>query len=94
MLLSVCMIVKDEEDVLARCLESVKGLADEIIIVDTGSSKTIFLVQSGTGSKATYATYTGYANVPSMSKASRRHIALFVLFISDSPFSSPIMFIR
>jgi len=31
------------------------------------NSKTIFLVQSGTGSKATYATYTGYANVPSMS---------------------------
>ena len=34
------------------------------------NSKTIFLVQSGTGSKATYATYTGYANVPSMSKDS------------------------
>ena len=26
------------------------------------NSKTIFLVQSGTGSKATYTTYTGYAN--------------------------------
>ena len=36
--ISLCMIVKDEEDVLARCLQSVKGLADEIIIVDTGSS--------------------------------------------------------
>ncbi len=35
--ISVCMIVKDEEKVLARCLESLKGLADEIIIVDTGS---------------------------------------------------------
>ena len=36
--ISVCMIVKDEERVLSRCLESLKGLADEIIIVDTGSS--------------------------------------------------------
>ncbi|SHF90477.1 glycosyltransferase [Ornithinibacillus halophilus] len=35
--LSVCMIVKDEEKVLKRCLESVIGIADEIIIVDTGS---------------------------------------------------------
>ena len=35
--LSLCMIVKNEEDVLGRCLESVKDLADEIIIVDTGS---------------------------------------------------------
>lgn len=36
-LLSVCMIVKNEENVLERCLESLKGIPDEIIIVDTGS---------------------------------------------------------
>lgn len=35
--ISLCMIVKDEEEVLARCLDSVKEIADEIIIVDTGS---------------------------------------------------------
>lgn len=34
---SLCMIVKNEEKVLRRCLESVKELIDEIIIVDTGS---------------------------------------------------------
>jgi glycosyltransferase involved in cell wall biosynthesis len=32
------MIVKNEEDVLDRCLDSVKEVADEIIIVDTGST--------------------------------------------------------
>ena len=31
------MIVRNEEDVLARCLDSVSSLVDEIIIVDTGS---------------------------------------------------------
>lgn len=36
--ISLCMIVKNEEKVLARCLSSVQGIADEIIIVDTGSS--------------------------------------------------------
>ncbi len=36
--ISLCMIVKNEEDVIARCLKSVQGIADEIIIVDTGSS--------------------------------------------------------
>lgn len=36
--ISVCMIVKNEEKILARCLDCVKTLADEIIIVDTGSS--------------------------------------------------------
>ncbi len=35
--LSICMIVRDEEDTLARCLNCVKTLADEIIVVDTGS---------------------------------------------------------
>lgn len=36
--LSVCMIVKDEELVLERCLRSVSKFADEIIVVDTGST--------------------------------------------------------
>lgn len=36
--ISVCMIVKNEEKVLARCLECVKAFADEIIVVDTGST--------------------------------------------------------
>ena len=35
--ISLCMIVRDEEEVLARCLDSAAGIADEIIIVDTGS---------------------------------------------------------
>ena len=35
--ISLCMIVKNEERVLGRCLESVQEIADEIIIVDTGS---------------------------------------------------------
>lgn len=35
--ISVCMIVKNEELVLERALNSIKDIADEIIIVDTGS---------------------------------------------------------
>lgn len=37
MKISVCMIVKDEEHCLQRCLESLRRIADEYIIVDTGS---------------------------------------------------------
>ena len=36
--ISLCMIVKNEEDVIARCLNSVKDIVDEIIIIDTGST--------------------------------------------------------
>ncbi|MDR2752157.1 MAG: glycosyltransferase [Clostridiales bacterium] len=40
--ISLCMIVKDEEDKLSTCLDSVKDLVDEINIIDTGSTdKTI-----------------------------------------------------
>lgn len=35
---SLCMIVRDEEAVLGRCLDSVKDAVDEIVIVDTGSA--------------------------------------------------------
>ena len=36
--LSLCMIVKNEERNLPRCLESVQDLASELIVVDTGST--------------------------------------------------------
>lgn len=36
--ISLCMIVKNEESVLERCLSSVADVMDEIIIVDTGST--------------------------------------------------------
>lgn len=36
--LSLCMIVRNEEHNLPRCLDSVQGLASELIVIDTGST--------------------------------------------------------
>lgn len=36
--ISLCMIVKNEEEHLPRCLESVQGAVDQIVVVDTGST--------------------------------------------------------
>jgi tetratricopeptide (TPR) repeat protein len=36
--LSLCMIVRDEEQMLPRCLAAAAGAVDEIVLVDTGSS--------------------------------------------------------
>ncbi|HVA91780.1 MAG TPA: glycosyltransferase [Chloroflexota bacterium] len=38
MRVAITMIVKNEERVLARCLESIAGAVDEIVVVDTGST--------------------------------------------------------
>ncbi len=35
--ISLCMITKDEEKILEKCLNPIKNMVDEIIIVDTGS---------------------------------------------------------
>jgi hypothetical protein len=37
-LLSACLIVKDEEDLLPECLDSLAGAVDEIVVYDTGST--------------------------------------------------------
>ena len=37
-LLSVCLIVRDERDVLPACLRAVTGVADEVVVYDTGST--------------------------------------------------------
>lgn len=36
-LLSACILARDEEARLPRCLTSLRGLADEVVLVDTGS---------------------------------------------------------
>jgi tetratricopeptide (TPR) repeat protein len=36
--LSLCMIVKDEEEMLPRCLAAIRDHVDELVVVDTGST--------------------------------------------------------
>ncbi len=47
--ISLCMIVRDEEAVLGRCLASVQGLVDEMIVVDTGSTDGTVHIARGFG---------------------------------------------
>ncbi|WP_414565886.1 MULTISPECIES: glycosyltransferase [unclassified Anabaena] len=46
MKLSLCMIVKNEETTLPKCLSSVQNVVDEMVILDTGSSdRTVYIAQ-------------------------------------------------
>jgi glycosyltransferase involved in cell wall biosynthesis len=50
-LVSLCIIVKNEEERLANCLKSIKGFVDEIILVDTGSSDRTISIGKKFGAK-------------------------------------------
>ena len=49
--ISLCMIVKNEEENLPRCLYSIKDYVDEIIIVDTGSTDRTVEIANDFGAK-------------------------------------------
>ncbi len=49
--LSLCMIVRDEQEMLPRCLASVAGAVDEIVIVDTGSTDATVQVARSFGAR-------------------------------------------
>ncbi|MEL6262734.1 MAG: glycosyltransferase [Cyanobacteria bacterium J06626_6] len=52
--LSLCMIVKDESANLRRCLDSAKNLADEIIVIDTGSGDDTPMIAEAAGAKVNF----------------------------------------
>ncbi|MCY2961317.1 MAG: glycosyltransferase [Planctomycetota bacterium] len=49
--LTLCMIVRDEEAFLGGCLDSVAGLVDSIVVVDTGSSDATVAIAESRGAQ-------------------------------------------
>jgi glycosyltransferase involved in cell wall biosynthesis len=60
-LLSVALITKNEEDRLPKTLEAVKDLADEIVVVDSGSTDRTVEVARSFGAKVFTEEWKGYA---------------------------------
>lgn len=58
-MISLCMIVRDEEDNLPRSLSSVKDLVSEIIVVDTGSQDRTVEIAESFGAKIYYHPWEG-----------------------------------
>ncbi|KXG78803.1 putative glycosyltransferase EpsE [Fervidicola ferrireducens] len=53
--LSLCLITKDEEKNIARCINSVKDIVDEIVVVDTGSKDSTVEIAQSLGAKVIHA---------------------------------------
>jgi tetratricopeptide (TPR) repeat protein len=49
--ISACLIVRDEAKRLARCLESLRGVVDEIVVIDTGSNDDTIAIAESFGAK-------------------------------------------
>jgi tetratricopeptide (TPR) repeat protein len=59
MRLSLCMIVRDEQEMLPRCLASVAEAVDEIVIVDTGSADATVEIARSFGARVIFHEWTG-----------------------------------
>lgn len=57
-LLTVCLIVRNEEHCLGACLDSVKDWADQIVVVDTGSTDSTLQVARQYGAQIEYFKWT------------------------------------
>jgi tetratricopeptide (TPR) repeat protein len=67
MTLSLCMIVRDEEEMLPRCLAAVAPAVDEIVIVDTGSTDRTVEIAKTFGAKVIEREWTGFAEARNVS---------------------------
>ena len=57
--LSICMIVKNEEENLPLILSDIRGLADELIVVDTGSTDRTITIAHTMGARVVSQAWTG-----------------------------------
>ena len=60
MKISFCLITLNEETNLPRCLKSIEGLADEIVIVDSGSTDSTPKIAAEAGARFVHQDWLGY----------------------------------
>jgi len=72
-LLSACLITSNEEHNLPRVLESVRGLVDEIVVVDSGSTDRTTEIASEHGAKVISHAWTNFAEQKNFAAAAASH---------------------
>ena len=80
--ISACMIVKNEEEMLRDCLESIRDWVDEIILVDTGSTDRTVEIAKEYGAKVFFQEWEG--NFSKHRNFSLQHAQSDWIFIIDA----------
>ena len=66
------MIVKDEEEMLPGCLEPLRGVVDEIIVVDTGSTDRTVEIAESFGARVVHFPWNGSFPTPATPRSRRQ----------------------
>ncbi len=61
-MLSVSIVAKNEEKTIGRCINSVKSIADEIVVVDSGSEDKTVEIAESLGAKVVFREWTDYVD--------------------------------
>jgi tetratricopeptide (TPR) repeat protein len=80
--ISVCLMVKNEEEFLGRCLSAIQDLADEIIVVDTGSQDRTLEIAQQFGCKIHHFPWTG--DFSAARNETLRHATMDWIFVIDA----------
>ncbi|MDI7776272.1 glycosyltransferase family 2 protein [Asticcacaulis sp. EMRT-3] len=71
--LSICIICKNEEDRIGACLDSVQGLSDDVVVVDSGSTDTTTDIARAAGARVFHNPWSGYGPQKRFSEDMARH---------------------
>jgi glycosyltransferase involved in cell wall biosynthesis len=71
--LSCCIIVKDEADRIGACIEAVADLADEVVVVDSGSTDGTGAIAERLGARVIFNAWSGYGPQKRFAEQSAKH---------------------
>jgi glycosyltransferase involved in cell wall biosynthesis len=77
--LSVCIVAQNEQENLRRLLQSVKPIADEIVLVDGGSTDRTQEIARDAGAKVFFRPFTNHADQKNYSASLASHDWIFLL---------------